>query len=63
MGAASLYSWAADKVVRWSARLRYSDHVRAEIRAEELSALIRTRPGNLFKLITGLCFAAAALRV
>lgn len=54
--------WAADKVVRWSARLRYSDPKRAELRSEELSALIKDRPGNLFKLITALCFAAAGVR-
>jgi hypothetical protein len=56
-----LSPWAAEKVVRWSARLRYGDHERAAIRAEELAALIKERPGNLFKLITALCFAAAAI--
>lgn len=55
--------WAAQKIVRWSARLRYDDPKRAEIRGEELAALIKMRPGNLFKLITALCFVATALRV
>ena len=55
--------WAAQKIVRWSARLRYDDPKRAEIRGEELAALIKMRPGNLFKLITALCFVAIALRV
>jgi len=55
--------WAAKKLVRWSAFLRYRDSSRAAIRAEELSALIDARPGKLFKLITALWFAASALRV
>ena len=38
----------------------YDDPKRAEIRAEEQCAVIKERPGNLFKLITALCFAAAA---
>ena len=54
--------WAAKKIARWSARLRYDDPERAEIRSEELVALIEDRPGKLLKLITALCFAAAALR-
>lgn len=58
-----LSPWAADKIVRWSAYLRYPDKARAEIRSEELAALIDERPGKLFKLITALCFAAAATRV
>jgi hypothetical protein len=53
--------WAAKKILRWSARLRYCDPERAEIRDEELVALIEDMPGKLFKLITALCFAAAAL--
>jgi hypothetical protein len=53
--------WAAEKVVRFSARLRYGDQDRAEIRAEELAALIKERPGNLLKLITAICFTVAAL--
>jgi hypothetical protein len=52
--------WAAKKIARWSARLRYDDPERAEIRSEELVALIEDRPGKLLKLITALCFAAAA---
>ena len=57
-----LSPWAADKVVRWAADVRYSDPERAKVRGEELSALISARPGKLFKLITALCFAAAAVR-
>ena len=34
-----------------------------ETRAEELTALINDRPGNLFKLTTAVCFAAAAIIV
>ena len=58
-----LSPWLAGKLVRWSAHLRYSDQERAEIRSEELTALIDERPGKLFKLITAFCFAAAAVRV
>jgi hypothetical protein len=57
-----LSPWAARKVVRWSACLRYPDPARAEARAEELAALIDARPGKLFKLITALYFAVAAIR-
>ncbi len=53
--------WAARKLVRWSARRRYAPPARAELRAEELAALIDDRPGKLFKLITALGFAAAAI--
>jgi hypothetical protein len=53
--------WAARKLVRWSARRRYVSPVRAELRAEELAAYIDDRPGRLFKLITALGFAAAAV--
>lgn len=55
--------WAARKIVGWSARLRYADTQRAASRDEELAALIDARPGKLFKLITALAFAAAAIRV
>jgi hypothetical protein len=58
-----LSPWAAQKIARWSAHLRYADADRAKVRAEELAALIDGRPGKLFKLITAMCFAAAALRV
>lgn len=57
-----LSPWAAGKIVRWSAHLRYPDKERAEIRSEELAALIDDRPGKLFKLITALCFAGAAVQ-
>ncbi len=55
--------WCARKLVRWSAFRRYTDPGRAEMRAEELTALINDRPGNLFKLITAVCFAADAIIV
>lgn len=57
-----LSPWAAQKIARWSAHLRYADPDRAETRAEELAAVIDERPGKLFKLITALCFAVAATR-
>jgi membrane protein YdbS with pleckstrin-like domain len=53
--------WLARKLVGWSARLRYGDTTRAEIRAEELAAVINDRPGKLFKLGTGVRFASSAL--
>lgn len=53
--------WAARKLARWSARRRYANPARADTRAEELAALIDERPGKLFKLITALGFAAAAV--
>jgi mycothiol system anti-sigma-R factor len=52
--------WCAGKLVRWSAFRRYADPERAEIRAEELTALINERPGNLFKLFTAVGFAGTA---
>jgi CBS domain-containing protein len=55
--------WCARKLVHWSAFRRYTDPGRAEMRAEELTALINDRPGNLFKLITAVCFAADAVIV
>jgi len=55
--------WAARKLVRWSAHLRYTDPERASVRAEELAALIDKRPGNLFKLITAILFAVNAVWV
>ena len=55
--------WCARKLVRWSAFRRYTDRGRAEMRAEELTALIDDRPGNLFKLITAVSFAVAAVIV
>ena len=53
--------WAAHKLVRWSAGRRYAPPSRAALRAEELAAYINDRPGRLFKLITALGFAAAAV--
>ncbi|GEM_PF-3668786 len=58
-----LSPWLARTLVAWSARLRYGDTARADIRAEELAALINDRPGKLFKLATGIRFASAALAV
>jgi hypothetical protein len=56
--------WLARKLARWSARCRYGDQPRrAEIRAEELAALVNARPGKLFKLLTALGFAVAAAPV
>jgi glycosyltransferase involved in cell wall biosynthesis len=55
--------WAARRLVRWSARLRYEDPERAGIRAEELDAVITARPGQLLKLITAGCFFLSATRV
>ena len=55
--------WCARKLVRWSAFRRYVDPGRAEMRAEELTAVINARPGNLFKLITAVGFAANAVIV
>lgn len=53
--------WCARKLVRWSAFRRYTDPERAETRAEELTALINDRPGNLFKLFTAASFAGTAV--
>ena len=58
-----LSPWCAGKLVRWSARVRYTDAARADARAEELTALIEDRPGKLFKLITALGFVVAAVTV
>jgi hypothetical protein len=55
--------WCARKLVRWSAFQRYTDPGRVEMRAEELTAVINDRPGNLFKLITAVSFAANAVIV
>jgi diguanylate cyclase (GGDEF)-like protein len=53
--------WCARKLVRWAAFRRYTDRDRAEMRAEEWTAVINDRPGKLFKLITAASFAAAAI--
>jgi energy-coupling factor transporter ATP-binding protein EcfA2 len=58
-----LSPWIARKLVRWSARLRYTDATRAQLRADELAALIDDRPGKLFKLFTALGFTTTALAV
>jgi hypothetical protein len=50
------------KAARWSAARRYAGNpAKAELRAEELEALIEQRPGGLLKLGTGLGLAIAAL--
>ena len=53
--------WCADKLVRWSACRRYTDPARAAERAEELAAVIETRPGKLLKLFTALGFACSVI--
>ncbi|WP_433444575.1 hypothetical protein [Nonomuraea sp. CA-141351] len=53
--------WLARRLVRWSARHQYVDRWRADIRAEELVALVNERPGKLLKLASGLAFATAAV--
>lgn len=57
----SLSPWLAGKLVVWSARHQYSDPARAAARAEELSALIMSRPGKLGKLCTAVGFACSAI--
>lgn len=57
-----LSPWAARKMVMWAARRRYADNPeRAEIRSLELAALIDTRPGKIFKLLTACGFVGAVL--
>ena len=53
--------WCARKLVRWAAFRKYPDRGRADMRAEEWTAVINDRPGKLFKLITAGGFAAAAV--
>jgi hypothetical protein len=53
--------WAARRLVAWSAHIRYRDPQRAEIRAEELAAVINDRPGKLLKLGTGLRLVCSAV--
>lgn len=61
--ATDISPWLGRTLVTWSARVRYGETARAEIRAEELTAVINDRPGKLFKLTTGLAFFSAALAV
>jgi hypothetical protein len=59
---AATFPSLALKLVRWSAGRRYAGNpARAEVRAEELEALIEARPGGLLKITTALGFAAAAV--
>ena len=44
-----LSPWAARKIARWSAYLRYADSDRAETRADELADVIDDRPGKAFQ--------------
>ncbi|MGV9309788.1 hypothetical protein ACWDLG_41035 [Nonomuraea sp. NPDC003727] len=55
--------WLAKRLVRWSAYLRYRDSIRAQVRAEELIALIDSRPGKLLKLFTAIGFLGAGTGV
>ncbi|MFD1932217.1 hypothetical protein ACFSKW_12105 [Nonomuraea mangrovi] len=55
--------WLAKKLVRRSAYLRYRDPIRAEVRTEELIALIDSRPGKLLKLFTAIGFLGAGTGV
>lgn len=55
----SVSPWCAKRLARWSAFRRYAENPqRAQVRAEELGALVEARPGNLLKLFTALGFAA-----
>ena len=58
----SISEWTARRLVRWSAHVRYEEPERAEIRAQELEAVVADRPCQLFKLITAACFVLAAVR-
>jgi hypothetical protein len=53
--------WCARRLIRLSARLRYSDQERRKVRADEFVALLDERPGQLFKLGTALGFLIASL--
>lgn len=53
--------WLAKRLVHWSARIRYMDIEHAQMRAEELEAVIDCRPGKLFKLATAVGFVITAL--
>lgn len=59
----AISEWTARKLVRWSAHVRYEDPERAEVRAQELEAVVADRPGQLFKLITAAFFVFSAVRV
>jgi hypothetical protein len=50
----------ARKIVRWSAHRQYLLPDQAETQAKKLDVDIKNGPGNLFKLITALGFAARA---
>jgi hypothetical protein len=50
----------AAKLARRAAYLHYGDTPRAEVRAEEWSAVIEDRPGQILKLCTALWFIASS---
>jgi len=52
--------WLARKLVQWAAYHLYLNPHQREIRAEELAAVINSRPGKLFKLTTALAFTVGA---
>ncbi|MFC6582129.1 hypothetical protein ACFQBS_35985 [Planomonospora parontospora] len=52
--------WLAGKLVRLSARWRYSDPELAEARGAELTRVINDRPGKLFKLGTAIAFLTSS---
>ncbi|MEU9840690.1 hypothetical protein AB0C69_15860 [Actinomadura sp. NPDC048032] len=56
-----LSPWLADKLVRWSARLRCDDPAAAEALGEELAAFVNERPGKLLKLLTSVGFVGTGL--
>ena len=53
--------WCARLLVGWSARLLYSDPVRASLRASEQAAYINDCPGSVLKLAMAMCFAAKGI--
>ncbi|MEU6409655.1 hypothetical protein [Microbispora sp. NPDC046933] len=55
--------WLAKKLTVRAARRAYADSEKAEVRAEEWSAVIDERPGKLFKLCTGVWFYTGALSI
>jgi hypothetical protein len=56
-----LSPWLAEKIARWSARLRCADPAVAQDLSDELAAYITDRPGKLLKLLASFGFLGAAL--
>lgn len=52
--------WLAGWMVRWAARCRYADQVRAQVREEEWAALVAAVPSHLLKLVVAVGFASSA---